>query len=708
MPAMRRLLQARSVAVVGASERPDAPSGFVIRNLLACGFTGRLLPINPSAKSIYGHVAVPKLAGLDVLPDVVVVAIPAAPAVGVVAEAAALGIKAAVVLGSGFAETDAAGAERQQTMAATARRAGMALCGPNCLGLYNLHDNLALFSSRLAPDMPRGTVAIVSHSGAGAITLANTGRFGLSHIVSAGNAVVTDLADYLGYFATTRSARVVALMLEQIGDPDAFAQAMRAAHAAGLIVVVLRSGRSARGAAATAAHTGALAGSNEAFAAFFRRHGVIEAPDMDSVVETCVLASSRQSPPRGLGLAALGVSGGGLAHVADLAAEAGVQWADLSDVTKDGLAALLPGYVRPNMPLDMTGIVFGEPLRYRAALDLLAADPGVAQIVAVQDAPLGLDADGAAEYAGIAGAVADYAATATVPIALLSLLSCGPHPMVRMPIADAGVPILQGGVPGMAALAHALRPPAPQPVVGGTTIAPQPDWTQRLSGGPALTEREVKAFLAAHGVRVTREALAQDAESAARIADAIGFPVVMKIESPDIMHKTEIGGVRLGIVGAEVARASFDTIQSAARQHAPAARIMGVVVQEMIDGGTEALVGLSRHPPFGLALTVGPGGVLVELLGGHTLDLLPLDVDAAERLIGASKLARLLDGYRSQPAGDRAALADLLTRLGQIARTYGDQIVALDLNPVAVLARGQGVCVLDALLIRTCDTETLP
>ena len=705
MTAMRRLMQARSVAVVGASERPDAPSGFVIRNLLGCGFTGRLLPINPTAKTIYGHPAVPKLADLALPPDVVVVAIPAAPAVGVVAEAAALGIKAAVVLGSGFAETDAAGAARQHAMAASARAAGMALCGPNCLGVYNLRDKLALFSSRLAPDMPRGEVALVSHSGAGAITLANTGRFGLSHIVSAGNAVVTDVADYLGYFAATGSARVVALMLEQIGNPDAFAHAMQAAHAAGLVVVALRSGRSARGAAATAAHTGALAGSNEAFAAFFRRHGVIEAPDMDSVVETCVLASSRQSPPRGPGLAALGVSGGGLAHVADLAEAAGVQWASLSDATKDGLAMLLPGYVRPNMPLDMTGIVFGEPQRYRAALDLLAADPGVGHIVAVQDAPLGLDSDGADEYAGIAGALAGYATTAPAPIAVLSLLSGGPHALVRAPLAAAGVPILQGGTPGMAALAHAQHPPAPLAIADIAAIPSQPDWTQRLSDGIALTEREVKAFLAAHGVRVTREVLAQDAEGAAGLADTIGYPVVMKIESPDILHKTEISGVRLGIATPEAARAAFDAILATAHQHAPTARIVGVVVQEMVTHGTEALVGLSRHPPFGLALTVGPGGVLVELLGGHALDLLPLDQGAAERLIGASKLARLLKGFRGQPAGDRAALVDLLVRLGQIAHAYGDQIAALDLNPVAVLPDGQGVCVLDALLIRTCDTE---
>lgn len=698
---MHALMAARSVAVVGASERPDAPSGFVIRNLLSCGFTGRLRPIHPTARTIYGHLAAPRLADLDARPDAVVVAIPAAASVGVIAEAAALGIKAAVVLGSGFGETDAEGMARQQALATTA--ADMALCGPNCLGLYNLQTGLAMFSSRLAPDMPHGTVAIVSHSGASAIALANTGRFGLSHIVSAGNAVVTDVADYISYFATVANVRVVALVLEKMNDPDAFARAMQAAHAAGILVVAVRVGRSARGAAATAAHTGALAGSNEAFGAFFRRCGVVEVGDLDSIVEHCVLMSSRQPRPRGRHLAAVGVSGGGLAHLADLAENAGVVLAALSEKTKLGLAALLPGYVKPNMPLDLTGIVFGEPQRYRAALDLLASDHDVGQIVAVQDAPPGLDGDGAAEYVGIAEAVALYGRSATVPVALLSLLGSGLHPRVAAPLIAAGVPVLHGGAQGMAALANQLMPPAFVPSVAATIGPPQAGWLARLSSGPALTEREAKDFLRAHGIAVTRDMIAGNADEAARRADEIGFPVAMKIESLDILHKTEAGGVRLNLESKAAVREAFTDIMAAARLYSPTARIAGVIVQDMIVGGVEALVGLSGHPPFGLAMTVGPGGVLVELLGGHALDLLPLDRQAANNLIDGSRLGKLLDGFRGAPPADRVALVDMLVVLGQIATDYGPWIAALDLNPVAVLP--QGVRVLDALLIRTCDVK---
>ncbi len=700
---MRRLMAARSVAIVGASERPEAQSGFVLRNLRDTGFTGRVLPVHPTARRIYGHPAAPSLSALGEVPDVVVVSIPAAGAGAVVAEAAGLGIRAAVVLGSGFGEAGEAGRRMQATMAADARAAGMALCGPNCVGLYNLRERVALFSSRLAPGLPVGDVAVISHSGATAIGMAHNGRLALSHVVSAGNAAVTDVADYLGYFAASGEARVVALLLEQIADPPGFARAMAKAHEAGIVVVAMRSGRSIRGAAATAAHTGALAGSNEAFRAFFRRHGVIEADDLDTVMETCVLAAARRAPARP-GLAAIGISGGGLAHLADLAESAGVALADLGDRTRAALGELLPAYVHPANPLDLTGIVFGDPARYARALDLLAGDPAVGQIAVLQDAPRGIDAAGAAEYQGFINAIAGYGTGRDVPLAVLSLLSGGMHPDVEAPLTAAGLPVLRGGSAAMAAIAGML---AVAPAhIATELVAPDPFWRARLAGGAPLTERETKLFLAAHGIAVTREALATDADMAARLAAEFAAPVALKIESPDIQHKTEAGGIRLGVMGAEAVRSAYGEIITAARLHAPTARIAGVLVQEMVTGGTEALVGLSRAAPFGLTLTVGPGGVLVELLGGHALEVLPLDQAAAERLIGSSRLAPLLAGFRGQAPGDRTALAALLCRISAVAQAYDWLIEALDLNPVAVLPEGQGAKVLDALLIRPVNVTT--
>lgn len=702
---LRSLFEARSVAVVGASERPEASSGFVLRNLLACKFSGQVWPVHPSAPSILGLPAVPRLADLPHRPDAVVIAVAAATAVEVVREASALGIPGAVVLASGFAETGAAGGLLQQTLAASAAAGHMALCGPNCLGFYVPATGLALFSSRLVPDMRRGQVAIVSHSGATAIALANCGRLGVSHVVSAGNAAVTDIADYVSYFATASTVRVVALLLEKIANPQAFALAMAQAHQANLKVVALRTGRSARGARSTAAHTGALAGSNEATSAFLRRHGVIEVNDYDELVETAALLSAPARRPAGRSIAAIGVSGGGLAHFADLAASAGVAFAELSSSTKTAIDQLLPPFAHADNPLDMTGIVFGDPGRYRDALNRLAADPSVSTLVAVQDTPLGLDADGAQEYAGIAGAIGEFHAQGGKPLVFLSLLADGPHAVIRESLLAAGIPMLQGGRAGLAALAHAMADSPPWRVDPGAEMHRQDVWVRRLSEGPALTEREAKDFLSAHGIASTRELLAVDSASAVRAAQTLGWPVVMKIESPDIPHKTEVGGVQLGIRDEAAVRAAFDLLYANARRLAPQARISGVLVQEMVSGGVEALVGLARHPPFGLAVTVGPGGVFVELTGGHALDLLPMDAAAATALIGTTPLQRLLSGYRTGQESDTAALVDLVTRLGQIGQAYEPYLEAVDLNPVAVLPNGLGVRVLDALVVRRMDTD---
>jgi len=700
---LRSLFEARSVAVVGASERPEASSGFVLRNLLACKFSGQVWPVHPSARSILGLPAVPRLADLPHRPDAVVIAVAAATAVAVVREASALGIPGAVVLASGFAETGAEGALLQQSLAESAVAGPMALCGPNCLGLYVPATGLALFSSRLVPGMRRGRVAIVSHSGATAIALANCGRLGVSHVVSAGNAAVTDIADYVSYFATTDTVGVVALLLEKVANPSAFALAMAQAHQANLKVVALRTGRSVRGARSTAAHTGALAGSNEATSAFLRRHGVIEVNDYDELVETAALLSAPVWRPLGRSIAAVGVSGGGLAHFADLAASAGVHFAELSASTKIAVDQLLPPFAHADNPLDMTGIVFGDPGRYLDALNLLAADPSVSTLVAVQDTPLGLDADGAQEYAGIASAIGQFHAQGGKPVVFLSLLADGPHAVIRESLLAAGIPILQGGRAGLGALAHAMADSAPRRVDSTAEVRPQDAWVRRLSAGPALTEREAKDFLSAHGMACTRELLAADSASAVRAAQTLGWPVVMKIESPDIPHKTEVGGVQLGIRDEAGVRAAFDLLHANVRRLAPQARISGVLVQEMVSGGVEALVGLARHPPFGLVVTVGPGGVFVELTGGHALELLPIDAAATAALIGTTPLQRLLSGYRSGQVSDAAALVDLVTRLGQIAQAYEPYLEAVDLNPVAVLPNGQGVRVLDALIVRRMD-----
>jgi acyl-CoA synthetase (NDP forming) len=684
----------RSVAVVGATERADASSSYVMKNLIAKGFAGSIYPVHPKAGTVFGHRAYPSLDALPEPADVAAIGIAADRAVAALDEAGRAGTKAAVVLASGFAETGPEGGALQARLVEVAHRHGMAVCGPNCLGLLNLATGAALYSSSLSSTLRTGSLAILSHSGASAIALANSGRLGLSHIVSAGNGAVTDIPDYLAFLASDPGTRAIGLVLEAIRDPAAFADAMRLLHAAGKPVFALRAGRSATGARATAAHTGALAGAGEAYAAFFRRCGVAEVADMDGFVQMGVLATTLRARPRLAGVAVVGVSGGGVAHVADIADEAGLALPAFAPGTVAALRDLLPPFASPQNPLDTTGIAFADGGIYRRALEIAAADPDIGLVVAAQDAPAGLDDACAAEYHGIALAWADFAREGGTPTIFMSNLAAGHHPSV-----DAlthGLPVLAGTRAALSAV-KALMAPPPRAVDAMGKAPRDDDWTARLRSGVSLTEREAKALLAGFGLPVTQEALAASGDEAAEIAAHIGFPVAMKIESPDIAHKTEAGGVRLGIGTTAEAQAAFAAILANAATYDPRARLSGVLVQEMVPQGVEAVVGLVRHEPFGLGIVVGVGGVLVELVKDAAFDLLPLDRAGAEALIARTRLDALLKGYRGAAPADRGALVDVLLSLSDFAAAHGEHIEAVDLNPVVVLPTGARV--VDALVL---------
>ena len=473
-------------------------------------------------------------------------------------------------------------------------------------------------------------------------------------------------------------------------------------HGVGKRVIVLRAGRSERGAVASAAHTGALAGSDAAFLAFFERIGVIAAEDIATALEIAALMSSRAAGPAvgraGQGVALLGVSGGGMAHVTDIADAIGMDVPALAPATVQALRAILPAYATPQNPLDLTGIVFGQPAIYGAALAALAEDPSIGAIAAVQDVPSGLDQAGAAEYEGIGEAIATFAGSAAIPCIVLSNLP-RVHADFEHALEVADVPVLLGTRAGLLALKALLTPPQ----IAATPVAPSvptlPHWIERIGAG-LLTEREAKLFLAEHGLPTTREGLATTADEAVAIAVDLGFPVVLKIESADIGHKTEAGGVRLGLADEAAVRLAFAEIVETVRARAAHARIAGVLVQEMIQGGVEAIVGIVRHETFGPVIVVGTGGVLVELIRDSSVGLLPLDEAGARELLSRTRLRSLLQGWRGAPPCDVDALISLMVRVAGIAFAYRDVVSAMDLNPVVVLPQGRGVRILDALVLR--------
>jgi acetate---CoA ligase (ADP-forming) len=694
------LLSPRSVAIIGASPRENTLGNNVVVNLRRFGYAGRIFPVHPSAPDVAGLPAYRSIAELPEPAECAVIALPADKIAAALQEGALHGLRAAVVFASGFAELGAEGRLRQSELQALCARTGIVLCGPNCLGLVNVHKRVSLYSSGIPEGMRDGGLALVSHSGSACIALSTLGRFGFSQIVSVGNAAVLDVADYLEYLAGDFETKTVALFIETLRDPAAFARAMRAMHQAGKPVLALKVGRSNAGAAASIAHTGSLAGNWDAYQAYFRRHGVIAVDDFDELAESVELALKVKVLPRGDGVAVIAVSGGETSLVADLAERADVRLPQLAPETVTRLRGVLPAFSSIANPLDTTDRgVYDANNVYSGSIRALADDPSVSLIAVVQDCSPGLSARGANNYRRIAQAVADASCEIAKPFVFVNTTSGGLHPHVIEPFAGSGVAIMQGARASLLAIRRLFEYAHFSPAAEPQALLPTPLWRERLATGAPFTERESKAFLRAHGLAVTREALARDAAGAVRAATQIGYPVALKISSPDLPHKTEVDGVRTELADAAAVEAAFGGIMAAVRRHVPLARLEGVLVQEMILGGTELIAGISRQEPFGMGVVAGAGGVLVELMQDTALDLCPIEVAGARALLARTRANHLLQGFRGRAAGDAEAFAALLARLSQLGAAYGDLLEAIDLNPVVVLPTGHGALVLDALVI---------
>jgi len=693
------LMAPRSIMVLGASPREGALGNTVVKNLIQSGYKGEIHPVHPTAPEVCGIAAFASVSAIPRPVECAVVCLSADKVLSALDEAATHGVGAAVIFASGFAETGAEGAARQHALSELAERTGMKICGPNCLGLANIHQSIPLYSAALPETLEKGDVAVLSHSGSGCIVLSSTGRFGISHLVSVGNAAVVDVDQYLDYLADDDATRVAALFIETIRNPEAFAAASLRMREAGKAVVVLKVGRSDMGAAATAAHTGSLAGAAAVYDDFFRRCGVVAVEDIDELVEAVELLRAMRRKPTGKGIAVLNVSGGEIALTCDVAQRIGLDLPELSQATKARLQEILPSFGHAANPLDVTGVAVFDMAMYGGAIEALASDPSVALVAVSQDCPSAIGKKQSQTYGAIADTVARLSPSLPRPVVFYSNVAGGIHPRIAEPLLAARVPVLQGARASLLAIKRFLNQNDAAFDDERPRIAADPKWIARFAMGEPLTEREAKQFLGDAGLPVTREALATSAIEARDMAAKIGFPVVLKVESVDLPHKSDVGGVRLDLRTTEAVEAAYEEIVRNVGAKAPRARIGGVLVQEMAGKGTEVIAGLTRQDPFGMAVVVGAGGVLVELIGDSALALAPISPERARDLVAGTKINKLLAGYRGAPAGDVAALAQLLSRLSDIAVAYGDVLEAVDLNPVHVGVQGSGVRILDALII---------
>ena len=700
------LLNPASIAVVGASGK-GGPGLRILRNTGAMGFAGPLYAVNPNYPELEGHECFPALDALPQPPDCVVIAVPAKAVTGVLEEAGRLGVGAALVVAEGFADAASdEGRALQSKLVHVARAHGIAVAGPNCMGITSLVHGFANTFS----DVPKGTrpggISVISQSGGllnATAEFGNNRNAGFNYLISGGNEAVVDTADYIDYLADDDGTRVIACILEGIADGGQFRAAIeRAARLKP--VVVLKLGRSERGQKAALAHTGTLAGQSEAYRALFDQNGIAGVGTIDALIETAMLFA-RAPLPRGSGVALFMVSGGATALTCDLGDAAGIDFPKFSSATNQALQDIL-GVSHPfGNPMDTVGMPrLAKDDNLTECVKAMLDDDNIdliGLVLAMRDA-------GYPNHEKLLAQLAALAKTANKPIIALAFASNSLTGHWRTFPDDEGLPIaedIEGGLKAVRKLVdYALfrkriegRAPAEAAEEGAPLTLDLP------VGRASLTEYESKRILARAGIPVTREKLAMGADEAVEAAADIGYPVVLKVQSPDIVHKSDAGGVYLGAKGAEEVRAAYAKIMANVTVAEASAVIDGVLVQEMIDGGVEFILGMNRDEQFGPLLMCGLGGVFVELFEDVALRYPPLTPEEAREMISELKGARLLSGYRGQVPGDIDALAAAMVAFSRFVQQTDGLFEAIDINPLFVLPEGRGVCAADALIVPAKD-----
>jgi acetate---CoA ligase (ADP-forming) len=698
------LLNPKSIAVIGASERPGSAGRLVLENLINLKYGGEVFAINPKSQSVMGFPCYPELKALPKPVDMVAILVAADKILPTLRTMKEMGIPAAWALASGFSESGPEGKLRQAEVSQYARENDLMLCGPNCVGIANLKDHSATYSVALSPNMKAGAVSVVMQSGAILMGLANSARFGFRYLISSGNEAVLDSADYIGHLANDPETKVIIAFLEGIRNADKFVAASRAAFKAGKPVLVIKVGRSEAAQRAVQAHTGSLAGSDVVLDAVFRREGIIRLDSLDELVETTELFLACPLPESdGIGL--LSLSGGQIGLMSDLAQGMGLNFPPFSEEAKQVIGEILPSFAGINNPLDAWGTGDLEKM-YPGCVAAVAHEPYISLIAMSRDTPAGVAPREVEQSIRVAEAAVRAKNETGKPVLMFSNFSGSFEPVVEQMLRKEGIPYLQGTHETLVAIraferyAEYRRKAGVSQPGGRPSPADLADWRSRLAGmHGSLSEIEGRKLLAAYGIQGPKETVAADEEAAVHAAREIGFPIVLKILSPDIQHKTECGGVKVGLKDEAAVRTAFQEVMESARNYKPSARLEGVIIQEMIPSDSvEVILGVVKDASFGPVVVFGSGGILVELVKDSALRLPPLNRDDAKEMIEQTRGARLLKGFRGKPAADLDALVDALVNLSQLAVDFGDLIVALDINPLMVLPAGKGVRAVDALI----------
>lgn len=695
---LNKLLKPTSVAVIGASEK-EGFGGDVCRNILSyVEDRSHVYFIHPKRDSVFGVPCYKSISDVPENVDLMVICTSQKTVIQLLQEGAKKGVGGAVVFASGYGEVGTAeGKQNEAELIAAAKELDIAVMGPNCAGFVNYIDNVQAFAFISAKRDRKGSVGVVSQSGQLCLSMMDDPGMRFSYNISAGNGKIVQMEDYMDFLVDDEDTKVVSIYIEGVKNADKFAAVLKKAAEKRKPVVILKAGRSAKGGAIAASHTGSLSGSDASFDAVLKKFGAIRVDDLEELIAMSLMLSTMKRMPEKATFASMNLSGGETGICADVGSLNGIEYPDFTEETLKKLKEQLPSYASPNNPLDMTASLSYDADLYAGALRTVMDDPNIGMVLIGYTLLLEI-ADPCIHYMykGIEKVVQEKGGNCK-PIAMIPFAENTRNPEYQEKLFQIGVPVLPPPVYAFKLLRHLADFIAYEPETKTLELAvghPKSEETQ------ALSEHESKQELKVYGVPVPDEVIVTSKEEAAQFAKNHPDPLVMKVESADILHKSDVGGVKLNVCGPEAAEKAYEEIMESVTAKRPDAHINGILTVPMLDAGVEIIIGVNNDPQFGPMIMVGMGGVFVEVFKDVALYPAPLKEEEALEMLKSLKSFKLLNGYRGTEKCDIKALCQTIVAISNYAQANKDVLKELDINPLFVYPEGKGVGVADALIVK--------
>ena len=695
---LNKLLKPTSVAVIGASEK-EGFGGDVCRNILSyVEDRSHVYFIHPKRDSVFGVPCYKSISDVPENVDLMVICTSQKTVIPLLQEGAKKGVGGAVVFASGYGEVGTAeGKQNEAELIAAAKELDIAVMGPNCAGFVNYIDNVQAFAFISAKRDRKGSVGVVSQSGQLCLSMMDDPGMRFSYYISAGNGKIVQMEDYMDFLVDDEDTKVVSIYIEGVKNADKFAAVLKKAAEKRKPVVILKAGRSAKGGAIAASHTGSLSGSDASFDAVLKKFGAIRVDDLEELIAMSLMLSTMKRMPEKATFASMNLSGGETGICADVGSLNGIEYPDFTEETLKKLKEQLPSYASPNNPLDMTASLSYDADLYAGALRTVMDDPNIGMVLIGYTLLLEI-ADPCIHYMykGIEKVVQEKGGNCK-PIAMIPFAENTRNPEYQEKLFQIGVPVLPPPVYAFKLLRHLADFIAYEPETKTLELAvghPKSEETQ------ALSEHESKQELKVYGAPVPDEVIVTSKEEAAQFVKNHPGPLVMKVESADILHKSDVGGVKLNVCGPEAAEKAYEEIMESVTAKRPDAHINGILTVPMLDAGVEIIIGVNNDPQFGPMIMVGMGGVFVEVFKDVALYPAPLKEEEALEMLKSLKSFKLLNGYRGTEKCDIKALCQTIVAISNYAQANKDVLKELDINPLFVYPEGKGVGVADALIVK--------